>query len=249
MKPNFLWPTPSILPPLSNDQVHVWSAPLNQPAEYILQLAQALSPDEAARAQRFVFDRDRDHFIAARGLLRIILGHYLNLKPQQIKFCYGPQNKPGLEIPQSQLRFNLSHSGNAVLYAITHHQEIGVDIELLRPLDDMMQIAKRFFSPAEYAALRALPIEKQEIGFFNCWTRKEAYIKALGSGLTQPLDQFDVSLIPGQPAKLLQVQNDPQALERWSLTELNPASNYAAALVVEGQNQQFFCGQWPGLAP
>jgi 4'-phosphopantetheinyl transferase len=212
----------------------------------MLHLAQTLSPDEAARAERFVFDRDRNHFIVGRGSLRAILGHYLNCKPQQVTFSYGPQNKPAVEIPQSQLRFNLSHSGEAVLYAFTHHREIGVDIELLRPLDDMMQIAKRFFSPTEYTTLSALPIEEQPTAFFNCWTRKEAYIKAIGSGLSQPLDQFDVTLTPGEPAKLLRVQNDPQALERWSLIELNPAPDYVAALMVEGGHQELFCSQWPG---
>ncbi len=243
---NQSWGLPPASPVLSGKEVHVWCAALDQPPARVLQLAQTLAADEAERAGRFVFDHDREHFIVARGLLRIILGRYLKVKPETLAFRYGPQGKPELETnPESNLCFNLSHSGGVVLYAVTRKREIGVDIEAIRPLDDMEQIAERFFSANEYAVLRALPAKEKPPGFFNCWTRKEAYIKAMGSGLSQPLDQFDVTLAPGEPAKLLQIRNDPAALARWSLVELDPAPGYVGALVVSGYDWRLACWRWP----
>jgi len=247
MNPDIIWQISPTLPDLSENDVHVWRAWLNPPPERVLDLAETLSADEAERARRFVFDHDRERFIVGRGFLRAILGHYLNTEPAQIKFKYGSQGKPALETDfNGGLHFNLSHSGNLVLYAIARRRDIGIDVEAIRSLEDMAQIAKRFFSPAEYATLCALPVEEQPTGFFNCWTRKEAYIKAIGSGLTQPLDEFDVTLAPGRPARLLRVQNDPQAPDRWSLIELKPAPDYAAALITAGRPKRLFCRQWPG---
>lgn len=244
---NILWQPPSTLPYLADDEVHVWCAALTQPSEQVLQLAQTLSPDEAERAQRFVFDHDREYYIVGRGFLRHILAHYRQTDPAGIKFNYGPQGKPGLAPTlNSDIQFNLSHSGSLVLYAITRRHTIGVDIEAVRPLDDMAQIAKRFFSPVEAATLLKLPLEEQPEGFFNCWTRKEAFIKASGKGLSQPLDEFDVTLAPGQPARLLRVQDDSQAPYKWSLTHLIPATGYVAALAVAGQMTKIFCRQWAG---
>ncbi len=243
---NFLW-KPALSPStLSNNDVHIWCAPLDQPPERIQQLAQTLTPDEAERAERFVFDHHRLHFIAGRGILRAILGHYLKVSPASLRFKYGPQGKPELETnTENPLCFNLSHSGGVVIYAVARNRELGIDIEGPRQLDDMDQIAKRFFSPTEYNALRAVPAKQRHTAFFNCWTRKEAYIKAIGSGLSQPLDEFVVSLAPGEPARLLSVQTDPQAIHRWSLTNLKPATDYIAALVVEGKDWQLTCRQWP----
>jgi 4'-phosphopantetheinyl transferase len=246
---DFLWKQPPADPILADNDVHVWCAALDQPPERMLQLALTLSTDEAKRAERFVFDRDRHHFIAGRGILRTILGHYLQVSPEHLRFKYGPQGKPELETNgESNLRFNLSHSGGVVLYGLTYRREIGVDIEAIRPLEDMEQIAKRFFSPTEYADLRSLPANQQHQAFFNCWTRKEAYIKAIGDGLRYPLDKFVVSLAPGKPARLLHIQADPQALAHWSLTELNPAPGYSAALVVGGHNWWLAGWQWPDSA-
>ncbi len=243
---NFNWPTKDNIPELLDNEVHLWGASLNQPALRIETLAHLLHPDEAARAARFVFDKDRRHFIVGRAFLRQLLGQYLQISPQQVQFTYGPQGKPDLEPAQAKgLCFNLSHSGGGVLYGVTRNREIGVDIELPRQLDDLMQIARRFFSASEYEMLRNLPAAQHSQGFFNCWTRKEAYIKALSKGLSHPLDKFDVTLIPNQPACLVRDQIDPHALQRWWLTDLDPAPGYIAALVVEGHDLSVRCWHWP----
>jgi len=198
------------------------------------------------RARRFVFEQHRRHFIVGRGLLRLILSHYLEIEPGRLEFEYGPQGKPELAgaAASSELNFNLSHSGGLALYAVTYNRQIGVDIEAIRQLEDMEAIAYRFFSAAEYTALMALAPEERPVGFFNCWTRKEAYIKAVGDGLMYPLEKFDVSLQPGQAAKLLRVQNDPAAVSRWSLQHLEPAPGYVGALAVAGSVGQLNCWQW-----
>ncbi len=209
-------------------------------------LQQTLSPDEHTRADRFYFQKDRERFTIARGLLRIILGRYLNMEPCCLQFRYNPYGKPALanESGGNGLRFNLSHSDGLALYAITRGREIGVDIERIRPDLAEGQMAERFFSSREVKALRALPPSSQPVGFFNCWTRKEAYIKASGKGLTLPLDQFDVSLVPGEPAALLCVSGDPEESSRWCLQDSSPGPGYVAALAVEGHNWRLKCWQW-----
>jgi 4'-phosphopantetheinyl transferase len=138
----------------------------------------------------------------------------------------------------------LSHSDGLVLYAITRGREVGVDVERLRPDFAVLEVAKKFFSRREVTALVALPENQWPKAFFNCWTRKEAYIKARGEGLTLPLDRFDVSLVPGEPAALLYTNDDPQEASRWSLQELVPESGYVAALAVEGHDWRLKCWQW-----
>ncbi len=240
------YPAPKILM-LGSDEVHVWRAALNLEGSKVKRLHQTLSRDEQARARRFYFQKDREHFIVARGLLRAILGRYLKTEPSQLRFCYTLHGKPALdtEIGRDALRFNLSHSQGLALYAITPSREVGVDVEFIRSELAEGQIAEHFFSPREITALRALPKERRQEGFFNCWTRKEAYIKARGEGLTLRLDQFDVSLTPGEPAALLSTNGDPQESYRWSLKELSPEAGYVAALAVEGHDWRLECWQWP----
>ena len=144
------------------------------------------------------------------------------------------------------LRFNLSHSQGLALYAVTRGREIGVDLECIRPISDAEQIAERFFSAHENAVFRTIPAHEKPKAFFNCWTRKEAYLKALGDGLARPLDEFDVSLAPGEPAKLLRIEGAPQEASRWSLNRLEPGSGYVAALAVEGYGYQLKCWQCCG---
>jgi 4'-phosphopantetheinyl transferase len=246
-KPEPLWPLPPPELTLAGHEIHIWCATLDQPAARVEQLAQLLAADESERAQRFVFEEHRQHYITGRALLRLILGRYLRLDPQRLRFKYGPQGKPALaEIEaHSSLKFNLSHSHKLVLYAVTYDQEIGVDLEAIRRFDDMEAIARRFFSNAEYSALSSLPPAEKPAGFFNCWTRKEAYIKALGDGLIHPLDQFDVSLVPGEPARLLRVQDDPAATARWSLYHLTPAPGYVGAVAIASPKRQLACWRWP----
>lgn len=241
-----LWLSPPAGLALEDDDVHVWRADLDQPEPFIRQLAGALSDDERERADRFRFDVHRNHFIVGRGLLREILGRYLNLEPGRLQFCYGQQGKPGLLNSDGDpgLRFNLAHSGQLALCAVTRNREIGVDLEYVRPVLDMDLVAERNFSPRENSVLQALPASERQLAFFNCWTRKEAYIKAIGEGLSRPLDQFDVSLAPGEPARLLWVAGNPQEASCWSLRELAVAAGYVAALAVEGQDWSLTCRQW-----
>ena len=197
-----------------------------------------LAADEQERADRFVFEHDRQHYTVGRGFLRQILGRYVGLEPAQLRFSYGPQGKPDLADSRlsAALRFNLSHSKGLALVGLTQRHELGIDIEGIRTLDDMDKIAERFFSAAENVVYAQVPAALKSVAFFNCWTRKEAYIKAIGEGLSHPLDTFDVTLAPGAPARLLRAEKDPQAINRWSLMTLEPAPGYIGALAVAGQN-------------
>lgn len=227
---------------LSENDVHVWRADLNLPAWRLKPVAQTLSSDEQQRAERFYFEQDRKHFIAGRGLLRTILGRYLDLEPSKLQFSYSSRGKPALVNTNSTetLYFNLSHSNGLALYAVTRSRSIGIDLEHVRPMPDAEKLAKRFFSAHEYAVISTLLPEQKQDAFFNAWTRKEAYLKATGDGLAG-LEQVEVSLIPGEPAALLSIQGNQQATSRWSLYQLTPAPNYVAALAVEGHGWHLEC--------
>ncbi len=241
------WSSPPRTLILGSDEVHVWRAVLDLKASGVQSLQQTLSEDERARAERFHFQKDRERFTVGRGMLRVILGRYLNKEPGQLRFYYGRHGKPSLarESGDDELRFNMSHSYGLALFAITQGREIGVDLEPIRTDLPHEEIAERFFTPREVAALRVLSASVQPQAFFNCWTRKEAYIKARGEGLTVRLDQFDVSLAPGEPAALLYNSRDLQEVCRWSLQELVPWPGYVAALAVEGAGWRLKCWQWP----
>ncbi|HEX9917920.1 MAG TPA: 4'-phosphopantetheinyl transferase superfamily protein [Pyrinomonadaceae bacterium] len=230
------WVNPPTDTPLDGGEVHLWRASLAQTPDTLRQLHSTLAPDEAAKAARFHFPRHRDHYIAARGLLRRLLGLYLARPPESLQFSYGAYGKPSLDGAHAtgDLRFNVSHSHELVLYAFARGREVGVDIEHMRADFAGEDIAARFFSAREVNMLRTLPAEARTHAFFNCWTRKEAYIKARGEGLSHPLDAFDVSLIPGEPAALLGTRGDPRELSRWSLHSLDAGEGYAAAVVVQG---------------
>jgi 4'-phosphopantetheinyl transferase len=189
-----------------------------------------LSDDERARADRFVFPHDRDRFVLARAGLRRLLAHYLDVAPAAPRFVVGPQGKPALPAP-APLCFNLSHSGALALYAFTLALEVGVDVEAHRPEVLAENIAEHFFAPGEVAAMGRLAPEQRLDGFFACWTRKEAYIKARGLGLAIPLDSFHVALAPADAA-LLWVRDEPEAPRRWSLRSLAPGDGYSGALAV-----------------
>ena len=233
---------------LSSHEVHIWRAPLELPASCVQSLQHTLSSDELSRAASFYAEKDQRRFIVARGVLRAILSRYLDMEPRQFRFCYSSYGKPALVTAsrEEKLCFNLSHSCALVLYAVTCNREVGLDIEHMRANFAYEEIAERFFSPQENATLRALPAHLQHEAFFNCWTRKEAYIKAHGEGLSMPLDEFDVSLAPGEPAALLTTRRDPQEASRWSLRELAPGPGYVAALAVEGYSWRLACWQWLG---
>lgn len=209
-------------------------------------LSDILAPDESLRAGRFHFQKDRERFVVARGALRHILSGYLKTLPEQIHFSYNQYGKPALSEDGSRnlLSFNVAHSHEVALYAVARGREVGLDVELVREDFACREIAKRFFSAREVAALRTVPKEQQAMAFFNCWTRKEAYIKARGEGLSHPLDRFTVSLVPGETASLLSTDDDPQETSRWSLVELSPGAGYVAALALEGAATTLHCWQW-----
>jgi 4'-phosphopantetheinyl transferase len=230
-----IWQKPTGRPSIRDDQAHVWRASLAQPRSQVEALQDILSPDELVRANRFRFERDRWRFVVGRGFLRQILGTYLNVVPSQLEFIYQLSGKPELAGPggQSPLRFNLSHSCDLVVYAVTLDRRIGIDIESVRRTVDVEAIAQRSFSPAEAQSLCSLPPEEQQAAFFTCWTRKEAYLKATGMGLSRPLDQFTVSTLPTEPARLLEVPLDPDEPQRWVLNDLPLGAGYAGAMAVE----------------
>ncbi len=226
---------------LRDNQIHIWQISLIQPEYQIQSFSKLLSKGEADRAARFRFEHHRRRYVVSHGALRLILTRYLGIPPSKIKFEASAQGKPHLigESAYAELKFNLAHSHELAIVAITRGYEIGVDIEYIRPNPDMDGIATRFFSPSEYAAYAELPQEHKTIGFFNCWTRKEAFIKALGEGLSHPLDQFDVTLKPQTPAQLLRVGNDPHEASLWTLESFTPNRDYVGAFAIRTRNNSF----------
>jgi 4'-phosphopantetheinyl transferase len=206
---------------LKDGEVHIWRAPLRLEATVLDRVRLNLSADEKARADRFVFAGDRDRFVAARGILRDLLGSYAGTTPAELKFDYGSRGKPELSPAHPPIRFNLSHSHKLVVYAFARERHLGIDLELIQPEFAGDDIAERYFSSSELAELRALPPETRTEGFFLCWTRKEAYVKARGEGLQISLASFDVSLTPGKEEKLL---SDDTL--RWQLHSFQPAPRY-----------------------
>jgi 4'-phosphopantetheinyl transferase len=236
------WAAPPADVRASDDVVDLWRLPLAlRPPRDAERFRQTLSADEAERAARFHFDRDRDRFTAARAQLRAVLALYLRTEPARLRFAYGPHGKPALAGGpagggDSALRFNLAHSHELALLAVTRSHEVGVDLEHVRPDFATEDIAERFFSRREAAALRALPEGVARVeAFFRCWTRKEAFIKAKGEGLSFPLSLFTVSLAPGEPAALLGCDTDAGETERWTLINLEPGAGYFAAAAAEGR--------------
>lgn len=238
--------SPKQFPLLLDDHVHIWRVPLNQSSERTALSLDVLSLDEREKAARFRFAKDRNQFVQARAALRFILSDYLNVTPQSLEFSYGSHGKPALANghASSSLRFNLSRREGLALIAVTRGREIGVDVELIRADVPCFEIADVSFSLAELATLRSLPESLRTAGFYNCWTRKEAYVKARGEGLSFPLQQFDVSLAPGAAAKLLRVGDDDNDVDRWTLQEIPTSENYIAALAVEGSNLNVMCRDW-----
>jgi 4'-phosphopantetheinyl transferase len=241
------WAIPPNQLVLESCEVHIWRVSLQNASTQAQKLQGLLADDEINRAQNFHFSYDRDRFVAVRGLLRILLTFYIQIPPEQIKFCYSSRGKPTLASNQNStiLNFNISHSRELALLAFTYNETIGIDVEYIRPEIVREQIAERFFSVQEAATLRALPDNLQPMAFFNCWTRKEAFIKATGEGLSRPLDQFSVSLAPGEPAKLLDIQGEPQELSNWHVQELDVGPDYGAALVVKKPVKQIHCWEYP----
>lgn len=235
-------PDPAALS-LGPDDVHVWRVPLAQPPDAVAALTRLLADDERDRAARFHFERHRAAFTVARGALRMLAGRYLGHAPERLVFGYRDRGKPYLVAPDDDdLRFNVSHSGDVGLVCFARGREVGIDVEQKRALQDLLALARTSFSAHELAALcRLAPADHHE-AFFACWSRKEAFIKATGEGIAQ-LAAFDVSLAPGEPARLLRVPDEP-AGPRWSLHDLPAIPGCAAALVVDGIAPAIACWDW-----
>ncbi len=243
------WLTPPDMLTLPANEVHVWLASLEQPEVILLQLQDTLSSDEQLRAAKFHFDRDRRHFIIARGILRTLLGRYLDTPAGQLQFAYNKYSKPLLDmsLPGKTLHFNLSHSHELALLAFSYVGAVGVDLEYMRPGVPAEDTARVSFSPREQALLLALPVEERREVFYTCWARKEAYIKGRGTGFSLEPSLFDVTFLPGEPAALLASREDPYEPARWTLQALQPGADYAGALAVEGHGWSLRCYEWLDL--
>jgi 4'-phosphopantetheinyl transferase len=233
---------------LAADEVHSWCASLDVAPEISARLYATLTSDERTRSARFQFERDRQHFIVARGVLRDLLGRYLQTQPGHIRFVYNGFGKPDLS-PEfaNRLKFNLSHAAGLALIAIATASDVGVDLEYIRAQHHYADIARRFFSAAEVDYLTALPSHLYAETFFSCWTKKEAYLKACGEGLAIPLNSFSVPLTTDPaptPVDLYVASKDIGPAKRWSLYTLRPAPGYAGALAIEGTGWRLRQWQW-----
>lgn len=257
---------PRDLRPPQPGEIHVWTLPLDPPPAEAAALAALLAPDEAARAARFRFERHRRRYAVGRGALRTLLGRYLDRPPRSVAFRYGPNDKPyvvdagpgsgsGSGSGSSEsggggggLEFNLSNSEELAVVAFVAGDEVGADVEKLRPMPDALAIAERFFSAAERQVLAAVPEALREQAFFRAWTRKEAYLKAVGTGITVPLDRFDVTLAPHEPPRMLSMEGDAERAADWSLFHLEPAAGYLGAVAIRGGGWRLHGWRWPGVA-
>lgn len=222
-------------------QVDVWRLSLTAPEAARARLWESLSEPERGRAERFAFERDRARFVVAHGALRSILSSYAQIPAPQLELESGPGGKPRVASP-GELRFNLSHSGDAALVAVTWDREVGIDLEAVRAIDDLDALAATCFSPTERRALAAVPEALRLPAFFDGWTRKEAFLKLLGDGLSRPLDSFDVSLAPGEEPALLRVAG--ASAGEWTLQAIEVGAAYRAALASPGPAPVIRLREW-----
>jgi 4'-phosphopantetheinyl transferase len=236
-------------PELGPQQAHAWYVHLESLAAEPEPWQQLLSLEERESASRFRFARDQRRFSVTRSLLRVLLGAYLESEPEALTFQTLEHGKPTLagRHHESRLHFNVSHSDGMALFGVTLDRGIGVDVERIRHDFEVLTIAKRFFSSTEQRDFLSLPPAQQHRAFFDCWTRKEAYVKALGDGLSHPLHQFDVSLAPGEPARLTATRPDAHEACRWTMAAPDVGAGYAAAIVVKAKNLEITCQELPKL--
>lgn len=227
-----LWQSPKVFPTLQPNQVHVWRASLIRTEKELVELTELLSLEEKGRADKFLVKHAANSFIVARGILRKLLGQYLQCSAESLVF---KQNQYGkLYLDTSSIEFNLSHSHDLALFIFALNASVGIDVEFIRSDYDFIDIAKKFFSKAEVTELLSLPKAEQSQAFFNCWTRKEAFIKAKGMGMFCALDKFSVEVNSYKEGKMRLVgdTNDMLDTKKWILEAINPASMYAGAFVV-----------------
>ena len=228
------WPMPPAEIDLPAGEVHLWSARLDPPEDLLRQYAGVLSEDERCRAERFRVGSLRNHYIAGRGTLRMLLARYLQTDPASFSLSYQAHGKPELGPPWKAcgVEFNVSHSHELAVYAFTRGREIGVDVEWIRPMPNAAELLNRFFSPEEVQQWRQMPAERQLPAFFQGWTRKEAWLKAVGSGLSFPLNQFCVTL--DDPARVLSIRGDADEATQWWLESCEPCDGYVATVAMRG---------------
>lgn len=234
-----------VLPELGD--VVLFRAELLQPENTLQHAKLLLSNDEVQRAKRFRFAPHRRRFLVARAMLRTILAHYLRIGAKEVRFEYQQHGKPKIVDSQnpSEVTFNLSHSREMAVLAVALQRQLGVDVEFIkRPLTDPGRLARRFFSEQEKAQFSQVSESQKNEAFFNCWTRKEAFIKAIGEGLTHPLRNFDVSFLPGEQAALLSTRPDASQAQQWSMHAFSAGTEYIGALAVQGPLCQLHCYQW-----
>jgi len=244
------WKSPPEELQLNRGEVHIWRLWLDILPREVESLQAALSKSETERAEKFHFQKDRNRFVAAHSYTRWILGRYLKLPPEQILITFNEYGKPELDHINhlGAFKFNLSHSDSVGLFAVTNEMRLGVDVERIMYKDNIEEIAQRFFSAEEVEQLLAQPASQRGEAFFRCWTRKEAYIKAIGGGMSIPLNQFEVTFVSGVPPQIIQIGGDRSEAARWALHHIHPGEEYVGALAVEGQAIELKCFQssgWP----
>lgn len=225
---------------LAGNEVHVWSVRLRAGTEDALALRGLLDDEERGRAERYLHQPTRQQFIAARAALRTLLGRYLRIPPRCVRFETTGLGKPILA--GRELHFNVSHSHEVAVIALTRMGEVGVDVERVRPQPSHLDMAERFFTPGETRALRRLPPGASEEAFFHVWTRKEAFLKALGLGLSHGLERFEVSVPPDNPARVLHVDGDRRIGAIWQLRSMHPARGYVGAMAIAGPEARLRTG-------
>jgi 4'-phosphopantetheinyl transferase len=243
-EPGIVWPVPDSHPTLGESVIHVWCAEVAVDGARAEALLAKLSADERERAGRYLFDRHRWRFIACRAAQRLILARYVETPPEKLEFVYSALGKPTLAASAGELKFNVSNSGDLALFAVTRGCELGVDLERIRTNIDHDGLAQRFFAADERDKLRRLPQGEQLTGFFDCWTRKEAFLKAIGKGLTFPLDRAVVSVGPDEPCRLLSLDGSEAEASTWSLVALSPATGYVAAIALAGPTRVISTFRW-----
>lgn len=243
-----LWKKPQSGLTLAEKEIHIWLAALDLPSRRVEGLQEKLSIDERMKADCFRFDQDRNRCIASFGILKDILSLYIGIDPASVQISYGSHGKPRLSDAsgKDKLHFNLSHSEGSAVYVFARDYEVGVDIERIRDLPEMNKIVEHFFSAREKIAFGELPSCVRREAFFRCWTRKEAVVKAIGEGLYQPFDKFDVAMTPSEQSVKLSVKGDPKMPSHWLIQDLKPAPGFAGAFAVEDRSWKVCCWRWKG---
>jgi 4'-phosphopantetheinyl transferase len=240
------WPPAQPPLPLGEHEAHVWLASLDLSPPAMTLMQHLLSDEEHRKAARFRFERDRLRWSAAHAFMRHVLGSYLNRPPRDLEFAIAPHGKPSIVCHPGMpdLRFNMAHSHDHAVLALTLGCEVGVDLEWITPLDDADRIAASFFSPYEQAILQNVPAIEKLGAFYRCWSRKEAVLKAFGAGLTVSLDSFDVTLAPGDPPQVLALREEMISTGPWSLIDLQPLDGFAGALACVEPMAHISFRQW-----